>query len=279
MSATSSTLRAIGPTVSSVGTSGKTPSVEISPHCDFSPTTSQAAEGSRIEQPVSEPSASSQRPAASAAAEPDDEPPVVFPGCAGLWHVPYHWLWPEHAPGELRQVRLADEHGARVEQSLHRRRRSARGRGPRRGRSRRSCGSPAVSKRSLTASVLPESGPVAAAPRLDARDERVPGVVRVTARPRRTRSRPSRPATARRGTSTSVDAGRVAPKTSCRTGLISGRSSTSVRKTVTLTTSSNPQPPAARTARMFSNTCRVCATTSSPPTSRPSPSTATIPDT
>ena len=30
---------------------------------------------------------------------------------------------------------------------------------------------------------------------------------------------------------------------------------------------------------MFSNTCRVCATTSSPPTSRPSPSTATIPET
>ena len=94
MSATSSTLRAIGPTVSSVGTSGKTPSVGINPHCDLSPTTSQAAEGRRIEQPVSEPSASSQRPAASAAAEPDDEPPVVLPGCVGLWHVPYHSLCP-----------------------------------------------------------------------------------------------------------------------------------------------------------------------------------------
>ena len=94
MSATSSTLRAIGPTVSSVGTSGKTPSFGIRPHCDLSPTTSQAADGRRIEQPVSEPSASSQSPAASAAAEPDDEPPVVFPGCAGLWHVPYHSLWP-----------------------------------------------------------------------------------------------------------------------------------------------------------------------------------------
>ena len=50
------------------------------------------------------------------------------------------------------------------------------------------------------------------------------------------------PSTARRGTSTSVIAGRVAPKTSCRTGLMSGRSSMSVRKIVTLTTSSKPQP-------------------------------------
>ena len=37
MSATSSTVRAIGPTVSSVGTSGKTPSMGMSPHCDFKP--------------------------------------------------------------------------------------------------------------------------------------------------------------------------------------------------------------------------------------------------
>ena len=47
--------------------------------------------------------------------------------------------------------------------------------------------------------------------------------------------------------STSVEAGRVSPKTSWRTGFTSGRSSTSVRKTVTLTTSANVQPPAART--------------------------------
>ena len=159
-----------------------------------------------------------------------------------------------------------------------RRSRSARGRAPRRGPSRTSCGSPAVSKRSLTASVLPASGPVPGSPG----STRVMNALNgssLTGRARRTRSRPSRPATARRGTSTSVDAGRVEPKTSCRTGLMSGRSSMSVRKTVTLTTSSKPQPPAARIARMFSKTWRVWATTSSPPTSRPSPSTATIPET
>ena len=48
----------------------------------------------RIEPPVSEPSAMSQSPAASAAPLPLDEPPVVLPGCAGLWQVPYHSFWP-----------------------------------------------------------------------------------------------------------------------------------------------------------------------------------------
>ena len=70
------------------------PSIGISPHCDLSPTMSQAADGSRIEQPVSVPSARSQRPAASAAAEPLEEPPVVLPGWAGLMQVPYHSLAP-----------------------------------------------------------------------------------------------------------------------------------------------------------------------------------------
>ncbi len=84
----------MGPTVSSVGQSGKTPSVGISPHRGLSPTTSQAAEGSRIEQPVSVPRARSQSPAASAAALPLDEPPVVRPGWTGLCTVPYHWFVP-----------------------------------------------------------------------------------------------------------------------------------------------------------------------------------------
>ena len=94
MSATSSTERAIGPTVSSVGTSGNAPSVGISPHWDLRPTTSHAAAGSRIEQPVSEPSARSHNPAASAAAEPLEDPPVVSPARTGLWQVPYHALSP-----------------------------------------------------------------------------------------------------------------------------------------------------------------------------------------
>ncbi len=92
--ATSATLRPIGPTVSSDGQSGKTPSSGRSPQRGFSPTVPQAADGSRIEHPVSVPIARSTSPAASAAALPDDEPPVVFPGWSGLWTVPYHGFAP-----------------------------------------------------------------------------------------------------------------------------------------------------------------------------------------
>ena len=94
MSATSPTFRAIGPTVSRDGTSGKTPSVETFLQRVFSPTVSQHADGRRMEQPVSVPIPSSQSPAASAAALPLDEPPVVRPGRTGFLTVPYHWLWP-----------------------------------------------------------------------------------------------------------------------------------------------------------------------------------------
>ncbi len=80
--------------MSSVGQSGKTPSIGITPQRDFRPTISHAAEGSRIEQPVSEPIPRSTSPAASAAALPELEPPVVFPGCAGLCTVPSHSFWP-----------------------------------------------------------------------------------------------------------------------------------------------------------------------------------------
>ena len=82
-SATSSTLRPIGPIVSNDGQSGKTPVVGTSPSLVFSPTVSHAADGRRIEQPVSEPIPRSQRPAASAAALPLDEPPVVLPDGSG----------------------------------------------------------------------------------------------------------------------------------------------------------------------------------------------------
>ena len=47
-----------------------------------------------MEQPVSVPIPRSTSPAASAAALPADEPPVVFPGWRGLCTVPYHGLAP-----------------------------------------------------------------------------------------------------------------------------------------------------------------------------------------
>ncbi len=35
----------------------------------------------------------SHKPAASAAALPPEEPPVVRPGKRGFWTVPYQWFW------------------------------------------------------------------------------------------------------------------------------------------------------------------------------------------
>ena len=63
------------------------------PQLGFSPTSPQQAAGRRIEQPVSVARPRSQRPAASAAALPPDEPPVVLPGCAGFCTVPYQGFW------------------------------------------------------------------------------------------------------------------------------------------------------------------------------------------
>src|SRR5919197_1145473 len=91
--ATAATVRAIGPTVSKLGQSGKTPSVETRPQLGFRPTTPQHAAGSRTEPPVSVPRPRSQSPAASAAALPPDEPPAIRPGRAGFWTVPYHGFW------------------------------------------------------------------------------------------------------------------------------------------------------------------------------------------
>src|SRR3954447_4363304 len=63
------------------------------PHDGFRPTTPQHAAGSRIEQPVSVARPRSARPAATAAALPPDEPPVVRPGWVGFCTVPYHGFW------------------------------------------------------------------------------------------------------------------------------------------------------------------------------------------
>ena len=98
------------------------PSSGISPHCGFSPTVPHAAEGSRIEQPVSEPMPRSASPPASAAALPDDEPPVVLPGWRRVVDGAVPRVRAEHAPGELGQVGLADDDGAGIEHPLDDRR-------------------------------------------------------------------------------------------------------------------------------------------------------------
>ena len=94
MRATSSTLRAIGPTVSRVGQRGKTPSVEIETPLRLEPD-GRARGGGK---PDRAPRVRAERELAEAGCERRGgaarRAPVVLPGCAGLWHVPCHGLSP-----------------------------------------------------------------------------------------------------------------------------------------------------------------------------------------
>src|SRR3954447_4138852 len=73
------------PTWSSDSASGNTPAVLTCPNAGLSPTTPQCAAGVRTLQPVSVPSVNGTYPAATEAAEPDDDPPVIRVGSCGLW--------------------------------------------------------------------------------------------------------------------------------------------------------------------------------------------------
>ena len=75
------------------------------------PTTLQNAAGLRSEPPMSLPSASGTKPAASAAAAPPDEPPADRPCRYGLWVAPNTVLNVCEPGRELRHVGLADPDG------------------------------------------------------------------------------------------------------------------------------------------------------------------------
>ena len=60
------------------------PKCEISPNVGFSPSVPQNAAGIRIDPPWSPPNEMSTSPAATAAPEPDDEPPVTCSRLCGL---------------------------------------------------------------------------------------------------------------------------------------------------------------------------------------------------
>ena len=92
------------------------------PNVGFSPTTPHRPEGMRIEPPPSAPIASGTRPAATAAAEPADDPPVACPGFQGLRTNPVIGFMPGHPDAHLVHVGLAAQERAR---------------GPQRGRPRR----------------------------------------------------------------------------------------------------------------------------------------------
>ena len=82
--AASSTVRAIGPTVSSVGARAKAPMRSTAPCVGRTPTTPQTLAGKRIEPPVSVPTPATVMPAATAEAVPPDEPPAEKSPFQGL---------------------------------------------------------------------------------------------------------------------------------------------------------------------------------------------------
>src|SRR6185437_621911 len=100
-SSTAATSAPSGPTVSIEGASGYTPSSGTRPQVVFRPAIPQQAAGIRTEPPVSVPRATSASPAATATAEPLDDPPGSRPGSSGCTGVPDHAFTP-----------LADQHSS-----------------------------------------------------------------------------------------------------------------------------------------------------------------------
>ena len=80
----SAELRHIGPMWSSDAASSKQPKRETRPQVGFNPVTPFAAEGNRIDPPVSEPSEPKHRPAAVATPEPLDDAPDQWSRCQGF---------------------------------------------------------------------------------------------------------------------------------------------------------------------------------------------------
>src|SRR5688572_6112616 len=82
--AASRTSRANGPTWSRLDASARSPCRETRPYVGLNPTTPLNAAGSRIEPPVSDPSEADASPAATAAADPPEDPPGTRDGSQGL---------------------------------------------------------------------------------------------------------------------------------------------------------------------------------------------------
>ena len=95
--------------------------VETSPRLGLRPTMLLSAAGTRPEPAVSVPSASGTRPAATATAEPELDPPGMS---VGIERIARHAIRRAHAdqPGrELIEIGLADDDGAGCAQARHRR--------------------------------------------------------------------------------------------------------------------------------------------------------------
>src|SRR5438093_8342656 len=82
--AVSATVRANVPTWSSEEAKAMSPYLETRPYVGFNPTTPHSAAGCLTEPPVSVPRAHTASPAATAAADPPEEPPGTRPTSQGL---------------------------------------------------------------------------------------------------------------------------------------------------------------------------------------------------
>ncbi len=160
ISAASRTVRVIGPTVSCVGHSSTSPLRLIRPRVVFNPTTPHRPAGMRTEPPVSVPIAAVARPAATATAEPLLEPPGTR--CTARSHgfhgVPMTALVPQppnaYSTVCVLPITTAPEARSRattVALAAETLGGTAREPAP--------SGWPAISNRSLTATVTPCSGP------------------------------------------------------------------------------------------------------------------------
>ena len=117
MIAASVALRHIGPMWSSEAASSKQPKRETRPQVGFNPVLPLAADGKRIDPPVSEPSEPKHRPAAVATPEPLDDAPDQWSRCQGLSGAAIvGMVVGERALGELE---LAEQDGAGLAQLAH----------------------------------------------------------------------------------------------------------------------------------------------------------------
>ncbi len=145
------------PMQSSVADSGRTPVRGIRPAVGLSPATPQQAAGMRTEPIVSVPSASAQKPAATAAAEPEEEPPGVKPGRSGFSQGGNPGACPEapSAPSSMAVLPRMTRPALRADVTTGA---SCCAMRPRKAARPAVQGSPATSMLSLTASVRPSNG-------------------------------------------------------------------------------------------------------------------------
>src|SRR5215471_8306478 len=157
-SAASATVRVIGPRWSRVNSIGNAPVYGTRPCVGLCPTVPHHALGIRTEPPWSPPSARSTSPAATRAALPLEDPPVVRAGSQGLHTGPVTEVW--LAPEKHRSSHTAlPAIVAPAASSLVTTVASRLGTNPSRVREPFIIGTPATSILSLTATRRPASGP------------------------------------------------------------------------------------------------------------------------